>query len=328
LKGKQAFIKASEELNRKITDIMMQWLLYRNGKDHQLFRTSISKHWKTRTISDDIFEASFSQLKKQLSAPCSLDGIAQVVRPMHFNMLASLVGFPKDKLLSLAESITAALKVFELFYTPDTIDNIIYSSDKIAHAVCEHFEKSEEMQRLALEFGENWLPSTMLFMLAGTENSTNFLGLLLYHLLSSPHLHEELTQSDALITRYVEESLRIQSSLQATVREATEPLQIGNEWAMPGQKVILWLFAANHDPNIFEQPDEFLLHRKPIPHLSFGHGPHFCLGADLTRREATGVIKIILDCLKTSTISVSDAVYKRYANQIGLQSFQIHVQPK
>jgi cytochrome P450 len=65
-----------------------------------------------------------------------------------------------------------------------------------------------------------------------------------------------------------------------------EPTELGGCSMEPGEAVFLTILAANRDPRVFDRADELLLDRSPNPHLSFGHGVHFCLGASLARLEA------------------------------------------
>jgi unspecific monooxygenase len=83
----------------------------------------------------------------------------------------------------------------------------------------------------------------------------------------------------------VEEMLRFDSAAQLFERTATETVAIAGATIEDGQKIAVLLGAANRDPAVFERPDEFLPARDPNPHLAFGAGIHFCLGAPLARVE-------------------------------------------
>jgi cytochrome P450 len=83
----------------------------------------------------------------------------------------------------------------------------------------------------------------------------------------------------------VEEMLRFDSALQLFERTATTTVEVGGVVVEEGQKVAALLGAANRDPAVFAEPDRFDVSRDPNPHLAFGAGVHFCLGAPLARME-------------------------------------------
>src|SRR5581483_5569299 len=85
----------------------------------------------------------------------------------------------------------------------------------------------------------------------------------------------------------VEEMLRfIGPVMQSTLRSASEDVEVGGVVIPAGAVVVAMLGAANRDPRRCAAPDEFDVGREEIPHLAFGHGIHFCLGAPLARMEA------------------------------------------
>lgn len=130
------------------------------------------------------------------------------------------------------------------------------------------------------------LAFTILLLVAGHETTTNLIGNGTLILLDRPEDAEKLRLDSDVIPRAVEEMLRFDSPVQAVVRIAREPTDIGEKRIERGDVLMLMLGAANHDPQWFDNPDEFNIEREPNRHLAFGIGPHFCLGAPLARLEA------------------------------------------
>jgi unspecific monooxygenase len=88
--------------------------------------------------------------------------------------------------------------------------------------------------------------------------------------------------------------LRFDSALQLFERTATAPVRVADVTVEPGQRVAALLGAANRDPSVFDSPDSFRAHRAPNPHLAFGAGLHFCVGAPLARMELVEALSLLL----------------------------------
>lgn len=98
-------------------------------------------------------------------------------------------------------------------------------------------------------------------------------------------VQNEVRQDISLVPNLVEETLRYYPPIQAIGRIAAEDVELGECKIKKGQQVISWAASANRDSVKFERPDTFVVHRKTNPHVSFGFGIHFCLGAPLARME-------------------------------------------
>jgi cytochrome P450 len=124
-------------------------------------------------------------------------------------------------------------------------------------------------------------------VLAGHETTVNLLSNGLYELLIHPEQLVRLRTEPELIGRCVEELLRVGSPVHAAIAMvATEPIEINQIPVAAGDIVIPALMAANHDPCRVDAPDLLDIGRVDNPHMAFGHGMHYCLGAPLARLEA------------------------------------------
>jgi len=97
------------------------------------------------------------------------------------------------------------------------------------------------------------------------------------------------------LTTAVDELLRYVSPVQHFRRTATRDLVLGDQHVRAGDKVVIWFGAANRDPAVFPDPHQLDLRREPNPHVAFGLGPHFCLGAHLARLEMTIMLRALLE---------------------------------
>ncbi|MBH0781803.1 cytochrome P450 [Nocardia bovistercoris] len=130
-------------------------------------------------------------------------------------------------------------------------------------------------------------------LIAGHHTTTSALGNTVLALEENPHLWDELRQDSTLIPGAIEESVRFRPPFPRSARQTTQDTEIGGQKIPAGALVLVWLTTANRDPRVFADPDRFDIHRSPNPHLSFGRGIHFCLGASLARLEAKIVIRLM-----------------------------------
>ncbi|MGH2458822.1 MAG: cytochrome P450 [Chloroflexota bacterium] len=132
-----------------------------------------------------------------------------------------------------------------------------------------------------------------ILLLAGHVTTTALLGNAVLCLDEHPDAQATLRADPAAIPMAIEEVLRYRSPVAQTTRVTTAEVELGGQLIPARQLLNLWLLSANHDECQFDRPDEFLIGRHPNPHLGFGKGIHFCIGAPLARLES----RIALDAL-------------------------------
>lgn len=130
-----------------------------------------------------------------------------------------------------------------------------------------------------------------LLIAAGSETTRNSLTLGLLALADRPDQWQLLARDRGLLPSAVEEILRWASTTPYNRRTATTDTVLGGQTIRAGEKVTLWWASANRDSEVFTEPFRFDVTRRPNPHLAFGHGSHYCLGANLARVE----IRLVLD---------------------------------
>jgi cytochrome P450 len=133
---------------------------------------------------------------------------------------------------------------------------------------------------------EDELVGTCVLLLnAGHEASVNVTGNGWWALLRNPDQLDALRQDPGLLPGVVEELMRYDTPLQMFERWVLEDIEVDGREIPRGSEVALLFGSANHDPAVFADPDRLDVSRVDNPHLSFGAGTHFCLGAPLARLE-------------------------------------------
>jgi cytochrome P450 len=120
---------------------------------------------------------------------------------------------------------------------------------------------------------------------AGSETTRNAIAGGLVALVERPDTLRRLRDDRSLVPTAVEEIVRWTSPSPSKRRTATRATTLGGAAIAPGDKVLVWEGSANRDERVFADPFRFDVARDPNPHLGFGHGIHFCLGASLARLE-------------------------------------------
>ncbi|HEX4817169.1 MAG TPA: cytochrome P450 [Nonomuraea sp.] len=135
----------------------------------------------------------------------------------------------------------------------------------------------------------------IVLLLAGHVTTTMLLGNTVLCLDAFPEQQDRVRSDRASIPAVIEESLRFLTPFAALGRSTTREAELGGVTIPADQIVLCWLAMANRDPRQFPDPDVFDPGRDPNPHLGFGRGIHFCLGAPLARLEGRVALNVLLD---------------------------------
>ncbi|MCY7792767.1 cytochrome P450, cyclodipeptide synthase-associated [Bacillus haynesii] len=156
-------------------------------------------------------------------------------------------------------------------------------------------------------------------LLAATEPADKTLALMIYHLLHHPDQMNDVLEDRTLLPQAIAETLRYKPPVQLIPRQLSQDSEIGGVELKEGTTVFCMIGAANRDPEAFEDPDEFNIHRSDLEvksafsgaarHLAFGSGVHNCVGAGFAKTEIELVANIVLDQLENIKLE-EDFVYR------------------
>jgi cytochrome P450 family 142 subfamily A polypeptide 1 len=158
---------------------------------------------------------------------------------------------------------------------------------------------------------EELIGETLLLLIGGNETTRNAISGGMEQLMRHPDQRQRLIDDPSLIPTAVEEFLRWVSPIINMARTTTQDLEIRGVTIPAGDQVLLMYAAANRDPAVFERADEFDVGRHPNPHVSFGFGTHFCLGASLARLEIRVMLEELLRRLPDIRLEDPDAPVPR-----------------
>jgi cytochrome P450 len=149
---------------------------------------------------------------------------------------------------------------------------------------------------------------------AGQETTVRLLAFSMKMLGERPDLQQLLREDRSRIPNFIEETLRLESPLRGQFRLARRPTTIGGVDIPSGSTVMLLPGAANRDPRMFPNPNDFDIDRPNARHhVAFGHGIHLCAGAPLARAEGRVTINRLLD--RMADINISEAVHGAAGNR-------------
>ena len=136
------------------------------------------------------------------------------------------------------------------------------------------------------KFSDDELIATcMLILFAGHETTTNLISNGILTLIRNPLELKKLLKNPNLIDSTIEEIMRFDGPTNSLVRNVERDHKLHDKELKKGDRVFAMVSSANRDENIFSEPDIFKIDRSPNRHLTFGYGPHLCIGAALAREE-------------------------------------------
>jgi len=154
----------------------------------------------------------------------------------------------------------------------------------------------------------------VLLMVAGNETTRNAIAGGLRAFTQFPSEREKLVANPELIDSAVEEVIRFTTPVLNFTRTCVKPITMGGVDLVPGDRVLMLYQSANRDASVFDDPDTLRIDRDPNPHLAFGFGPHYCMGANLARMEVKVVFEELFRRLPDIAVVDPDALPERTAS--------------
>ncbi|HVL35340.1 MAG TPA: cytochrome P450 [Burkholderiales bacterium] len=286
-----------EQLMRVLT----LWMVFRDPPQHTRLRRLAAKVFNARSIGalrPDV-EAITARLLERLEGRDEFDLIGDFAGPLPALVIMHMLGVPEaelDRLKRLSDEmalfIGSAREAHDKYPRAEaaTAEMAALFRDLIAarrrrarpDLLTELVHVEDAGERLT---DDELVATCVLLLFAGHETTTHHIANGFRALLAFPAEFARLRERPALAPAAVEELLRYDGPIGALVRIVQEPYALHGRTLAPGERVFLMMNAANRDPRAFADPDRVELERHGVPHLTFGFGPHICLGFPLARLE-------------------------------------------
>jgi cytochrome P450 len=283
-------------------------MLGMDDPEHRRYRAIVSTAFRQKVLAQWEQELLVDVANELIDA-FARRGSADLVREFNFpfptKVISGILGLPREDYRQFQRWTTAILSFFT------KLDEAIVASQEVkeymsvilaerrrtprADLISELAQAELDGERLSDEEIFSFL---RLLLPAGVETTYRATGNMLFSLLSSPDQLEAVRSDRELIPQAIEESLRLETPLLNITRLATKDAEVGGVLIPAGSTVMLMLAAANRDEARYPDPDHYdVLRASPKPHISFGHGPHACLGTHLARLEMRVALNLLLDRL-------------------------------
>ena len=273
---------------------------------------------------EPMVRAAAGELAADLAAAGTADAIAVFARPLPENVILPLLRMPPAMLGELrrwTSTLTHVIgnpaatddDVFAMLggraqmtaFFGDHLDEVrLDPGDDLVTALIE----ARDDDGRTLSEGER-IGLLINLLVAGNETSIKATSAALWILAERPDVWAALQDDRELVATFVEEVLRLEPPTQGMFRYLTADVDVGGQTVPGGSHVYLNFAAANRDPSVFPEPEELRLERGDASrHVSFGQGPHTCLGAWLARLEINCGVEALLDAIDTIALAPGTAV--------------------
>jgi cytochrome P450 len=286
-----------------IWEAINRHMLNLDAPDHTRLRAIVHKAFTPKRVRDlePRIEAIAAELLDNMAERNEGNLIEDFAYPLPITVIAEMLGVHAEKrdkfrewthvlLFGASEQAGLAAVMEFVQYVNELIEERRkHDTGDILSALVQAEEGGDTLDHMEL------LSMVFLLLVAGHETTVNLIANGTLALMQHPDQLEKLKHSPALIRTAVEEMLRWNGPVETpTWRFASQDIVVNGVTIPTGDVVLPSLLAANRDPRVFENPNTFDITRDPNPHVAFGHGVHYCVGAPLARLEGTIAINALL----------------------------------
>ena len=321
-----------------------QWMLFNDPPKHTRLRRLVNGAFRPPVIEAlrERIAAVTDELLEALPAGEPFDLMSALAQPLPVRVICDVLGLPADDFARTKAWSDALAMVVEPVTRRETREAAGRAADEMVAYLRAHIRSHREAVRRDTLLGllieahdsegalsdDELLGNLVLLFLAGHETTTNLIGNGTWTLIKHPQELVRLRAQPELLAGAVEEMLRFEGSVNMVSRIPTEPYPLRDVVVPPGETIFFMTGAANRDPAVFVEPDRFDITRSPNPHLAFGAGIHYCVGAPLARLEAQVAFERLLR--RFGDLQAVDATprWRSLINLRGLEALPLRGRPQ
>jgi cytochrome P450 len=288
----------------------MRTIIEMDPPQHRSYRKAASPYFTPRAMQhvESIVTESARHLVDRLAdSGGTCDFVTDIAVAHPLRVLSTILGIPRDqeqRVLELTNLIFAfddaelghrsedreqailamGMEFYQLF-APIIADRRANPRDDLASILANATIDGEPMGEMET------LGYYLITFTAGHDTTKNSLAGGIHQLATNPGEFDKLRANPDLAESAVEEIVRWASPVNYMKRTASRDARIGDQAIAEGDEVVLFYASGNRDEEVFDDPFSFRIDRSPNPHVGFGHGEHFCLGAHLARRSQAALVR-------------------------------------
>jgi cytochrome P450 len=275
-------------------------ILHMDDPDHARIRTPLAQAlYKRVTNSRPAVERVVDALLEDLADGPGFDLMGAFALQVPIDVIAAILGVDPDRLVEFRDWSEGVIQSLNPLRTPEQTAHLMRAGEALSTYMygllaARRAAPADDLvsDMVALQADGAALTDAELvvnlsaLLVAGNLTTTDLIGNAVRLFLLNPDQLARLRADPGLIGQAVEETLRFDPPVDITARIASHDMVVGGCPVRRSQSMALSLRGANRDPAVFENPHDFDITRKKIPHVAFGGGAHICIGAPLARLEA------------------------------------------